>query len=575
MAAASDPLVVLRGVVKRFGRTAVVDGLDLAVAPGGVTAVVGPDGAGKTTLLRLMAGLLAPDAGTVTVCGHDTIAEPEAARADLGYMPQRFGLYQDLSVAENLALHADLQGLPPADRPVVFERLLAFTGLAPFTGRLAGKLSGGMKQKLGLACVLIRKPRVLLLDEPTVGVDPVSRRDLWAMVQALRDDGTAVVWSTSYLDEAERCETVVVLDGGRVRFAGPPADLTAQVAGRTHVVEGLSGDRRRIQRRANALPAVVDALIQGPAVRLVLAEGAAPPAAEALGDSAAQVVPVPPRLEDAFVALLAPARPAVPGVRLDVRVGKGAADAIAVHDLTRRFGDFVAADRVTFSVPRGEVFGLLGPNGAGKSTTFRMLCGLLPASGGTARVAGFDLGRAAPAARARIGYVAQKFSLYEALTGRQNLAFFGGVYGLGRRALAEAVARVAGGLHLDAALDATVADMPLGIKQRLAVACAVLHGPEILFLDEPTSGVDPLTRREFWRHINGLAEDGVTVMVTTHFLDEAEYCDRVALMDAGRVIALGPPEDLKAAHRTAEVPEPTLEDAFIAAIAAERRETPP
>lgn len=565
-----EPLIRLRGVVKRFpvkrGSVTALDGLDLDVAAGGITAVVGPDGAGKTTLLRLMAGLYAPDAGSVTVCGHDTIQAPEEARDSLGYMPQRFGLYQDLSVAENLSLHADLHDLPKAERPATFERLLAFTGLAPFTTRLAGNLSGGMKQKLGLACVLIRRPRVLLLDEPTVGVDPVSRRDLWAMVQALLDQGTAVVWSTSYLDEAERCGRVVVLDAGRLRFEGPPAELAATVEGRTVLVRGIAGDRRRVQRRANALPGVVDAVIQGPAVRLVMNADTPAPPADAFGETKATVDPVAGRLEDAFVALLAPGRGPAGAVRLETRAAAGSGPAIEVRDLTRRFGDFVATDRVTFAVERGEVFGLLGPNGAGKSTTFRMLCGLLPVSGGTARVAGYDLGHASASARAHIGYVAQKFSLYETLTGRQNLAFFGGVYGLGRRALAAAVDRVAGGLHLTDALDATVADMPLGIKQRLAVACAVLHGPEILFLDEPTSGVDPLTRREFWRHINGLAEDGVTVMVTTHFLDEAEYCDRVALMNGGKLIALGAPEDLKAAHRTAETPEPTLEDAFIASI---------
>lgn len=562
------PLVRLEGVTKRFGRLKAIGSLDLEIHPGEVTAIVGPDGAGKTTLLRLMAGLYLPEAGAVTVGGHDTATAPEAARALLGYMPQRFGLYEDLTVAENLALHADLQDLPGSDRAGVFDRLLSFTGLGPFTARLAGALSGGMKQKLGLACVLLRAPRVLLLDEPTVGVDPVSRRDLWAMVQDLVDARTAVVWSTGYLDEAEKCGRVVVLDGGRVRHAGPPAALTAMVAGRTFQVRGFHGDRRRVQRTAAGLPGVVDALVQGPAVRLVMAAAAAPPQPVALGEPAAEVEAVPPRLEDAFVSLLAGAGPSLAADSLRAAPMGGEGPAIEVRELTKRFGSFVAADGVTFTVRRGEVFGLLGPNGAGKSTTFRMLCGLIPASAGVARVAGHDLATAGPAARARIGYVAQKFSLYGVLTGRQNMAFFGGAYGLGRAALAAAMRRLADGLHLGEALDQTVADLPLGLKQRLAVACAVLHEPEILFLDEPTSGVDPLTRREFWRHINAFAEAGVTVMVTTHFLDEAEYCDRVALMADGRLIALGAPEDLKAAHRSAGLPEPTLEDAFIAAVTA-------
>ncbi len=580
----TGPLVRVRDLTRRFGAVTALEGVALDIHPGRVTALIGADGAGKTTLLRLMAGLLAPDGGAVRLGGYDTMTAPEEARALLGYMPQRFGLYEELSVHENLLLHADLQDLPPAERVGTFDRLLAFTGLAPFTGRLAGKLSGGMKQKLGLACVLIRKPRVLLLDEPTVGVDPISRRDLWAMVQALIDEHTAVVWSTGYLDEAERCGAVILLEDGRLRFFGPPADLAAQVAGRTVLVRDLRGDRRRVQRRANGLPGVVDALIQGPALRLVLDSPAALPDGAALGEPEARVEVVPPRLEDAFVALQA-RDPGVgagagrPVVRLDLqphadRDGVGGADAvIEVKNLTRVFGRFVAADRVSFSVGRGEVFGLLGPNGAGKSTTFRMLCGLLPASSGLARVAGLDLGHVRAQARARIGYVAQKFSLYENLTGRQNIAFFGGVYGLGRGVLRQATAQLADGLHLNGALDRTVAALPLGLKQRLALACAVLHGPQILFLDEPTSGVDPLTRREFWRHINGLAEGGVTVMVTTHFLDEAEYCDRVALMHAGRLIALGSPEELKAAHRTPTRPDPTLEDAFIAYVGADTSES--
>jgi len=574
------PLVETRGLVKRFasrsGTVTALDGVDVAIRPGRVTGLVGPDGAGKTTLIRLMAGLLAPDAGTVTVDGHDTLRAPEAARGVLGYMPQRFGLYEDLSVSENLALHADLHDVPQDARPDTFARLLDFTGLAPFTGRLAGKLSGGMKQKLGLACALISKPKVLLLDEPSVGVDPLSRRDLWAMVQGLVDDGIAAMWSTSYLDEAERCAEVLLLDQGRLLYGGPPAAFTKQVAGRTWVVRDIAGDRRRVQGRANALPQVTDALIQGPAVRLVLSADGTPPSPADLGAASARLVTDPPRLEDAFVALLSERREAVPVARVTAEAGHGlsAGPVIEVRDLTKRFGDFTATDRVSFDVARGEVFGLLGPNGAGKSTTFRMLCGLLPPSGGTARVTGIDLGHAAAKARARLGYVAQKFSLYGNLTGRQNIAFFGGVYGLGGRKLRAATARVTEGLHLAEYLDHTVADLPLGIKQRLALACAVLHGPAILFLDEPTSGVDPLTRREFWRHINGLAETGVTVMVTTHFLDEAEYCDRVALMYQGRLIALGSPEELKAAQRTATMPEPTLEDAFIALVEAEQAGRP-
>ena len=568
-------VAVLDGVAKRFagtrgGAAAALQNIDLQIRPGRVTGLVGPDGAGKTTLLRLIAGLLLPDAGRIEVMGHDTVRAPEAARQSLGYMPQRFGLYEDLTVAENLQLHADLHDLPAAERAPVFARLLDFTGLAPFTGRLAGRLSGGMKQKLGLACVLIRRPALLLLDEPTVGVDPVSRRDLWRMVQTLLAEGTAIVWATGYLDEAERCAEVVLLDEGRLLYAGPPADLAGQVAGRSFRLSGIAGDRRAVQARAARLPGVQDALILGAELRLVLHPGAVPPDPAAVGARGARLEPAAPRLEDAFVGLLSARRGDEAPARLQTRATDLPADrpAIEVRGLSRRFGAFLATDDVSFQVGRGEIFGLLGPNGAGKSTTFRMLCGLLPPSAGTALVAGVDLGRSAAEGRAHLGYVAQKFSLYGNLTGRQNMAFFGGAYGLSGRRLQQAMARAVDGLRLQHYLRRNVAELPLGIKQRLALACAILHGPSILFLDEPTSGVDPLTRREFWRHINDLAAAGVTVLVTTHFLDEAEYCDRVALMQAGRLIALGPQAELKAAQAGPELPDPTLEDAFIAYVRA-------
>jgi ABC-2 type transport system ATP-binding protein len=564
-------LVAARGLTKRFkaGVTA-ISNVDLDIQSGMVTAVIGPDGAGKTTLLRLIAGLLMPDEGAISVCGHDILQEAEEARAEIGYMPQRFSLYEDLTVIENLALHADLRNLPADERADSFARLLDFTGLSRFTDRLAGNLSGGMKQKLGLGCVLISKPAVLLLDEPTVGVDPISRRELWSMVQTLVDGNTAVVWSTGYLDEGERCGSVVMLNEGQILYTGVPADLSARVTGQTWLLHGVGGDRRGLQRRINARPEVLDAVIQDATVRIVLCQGKGPPDPSEIGEGCAQIEQTPPRLEDAFVALLAEVSP--PGAILELpkqeTPNASSGPAIEAKSLTRRFGEFLAVDDVSFSVARGEVFGLLGPNGAGKSTVFRMLCGLLPASEGQALVSGFDLARAGPAARSRIGYVAQKFSLYEMLTGSQNLAFFGRTYGLNRKVLREKIDQIAGGLRLANVLGSRVADLSLGLKQRLALACAVIHSPSILFLDEPTAGVDPLTRREFWRHINGLAEEGVTVMVTTHFLEEAEYCDRVALMDNGHLVALGGPGELKAAYRTSDHQNPSLEDAFIASIKA-------
>ena len=545
-----------------------LDGVSATVEPGMMTGVVGPDGAGKTTLLRLLAGLLRPTAGRVTVLGHDMATDAQAAHGGIGYMPQRFGLYEDLSVAENLSLFADLHALTPAVRAERIPRLLGFTGLAPFTARLAGQLSGGMKQKLGLACALLARPRLLLLDEPSVGVDPASRRELWAMVAAMlaegRAEGMGVVWATAYLDEAERCGRVVLLHEGRMLAAAPPAFFLAPLRGRVFSLAVPAAGRRQAGRLAAADPAVLDVAVEGDALRLVLRPGAAPPDPATLGGTA--LVAAAPRFEDGFIDRLA-AAPAVAPVET-ARPAHGAGPAIEVHDLVRRFGAFTAVDHVSFSVARGEIFGLLGPNGAGKSTTFRMLCGLLRPSGGAARVAGQNLLRAPAEARARIGYMAQRFSLYGELTVAENLSFFARVYGLDRPARMAAIADALARFELGAVRDSVAAALPLGGKQRLALAAALLHRPEILFLDEPTSGVDPLARRAFWARIEALAEAGVTVLVTSHFMDEAEYCHRLGIISAGKLIATDTPAGLRARVRGPDFPAPTLEDAFIRLVGA-------
>jgi ABC-type multidrug transport system ATPase subunit len=558
-------LVVAQDVTKRFagGSVPAIDGLSARVGPGRVTGLVGPDGAGKTTLLRLFAGLLLPESGRLTVCGSDTRTQLAALRRSVSYMPQRFGLYEDLSVQENLNLYADLRGVVGAERRRAFERLLAFTDLERFTGRLAGKLSGGMKQKLGLACSLIRSPALLLLDEPSVGVDPISRRELWRMVYELVDRGIGVVWSTAYLDEAERCAEVVLLNEGKVLYQGAPHELTARLATRTFLVAGAGAGRRRVLAAALRQPEVVDGVIQGGSVRLVLRSGARPPQVGEFGVAGVEVWPTPPRFEDAFVDLLG-GGPRVQSPSGSTGGAPGSEEVVVEADgLTKRFGDFTAAERISFQIRRGEIFGLLGPNGAGKSTTFKMMCGLLRPTAGRARVAGLDLYRSAGTARARLGYMAQKFSLYGDLNVRQNLTFFAGVYGLSGQRRRQAAARVTQAFELGPLLDRSAGELPLGFKQRLALACAIMHDPPVLFLDEPTSGVDPLTRREFWSHINTMVERGVTVMVTTHFLDEAEYCDRIGLVYRGRVIAEASPDALKARVRNGERLEPTLEDAFI------------
>jgi len=562
------PFVRIADVVKRFGDAPpALDHIAGEILGGRITGLVGPDGAGKTTLIRLMTGLMVPDEGKVEVLGFDTVANAADIQAAIGYMPQRFGLYEDLSVQENLNLYADLRGLPLGERAATFDELLEFTDLKRFTTRLAGKLSGGMKQKLGLACALLRKPRLLLLDEPGVGVDPISRRDLWKMVENLTKEGIGVVWSTAYLDEAEACDSVLLLNEGKLLFTGSPAELTARVAERVFKVSGITHGRR--QKLASYLDDddVVDGVIQGEAIRLVMKPGTKPPSPGG-HSSASGVATTTPRFEDAFIDMLGGG----PGGRSKLAETQtpfptdGERPVIEARGLTKRFGDFTAADAITFDIPRGQIFGLLGPNGAGKSTTFKMLCGLLKPTAGEGRVAGFDLRRDAAEARNRLGYMAQKFSLYGDLSVGQNLSFFAGVYGLAgarKRERIQLMTEIFGFARL---LDMSAKDLPLGLKQRLALACAVLHEPEALFLDEPTSGVDPITRREFWTHINGLVEKGVTVLVTTHFMDEAEYCDRISLIYRGRSIALGSPDELKAQVASPDLPDPTMEDAFIALV---------
>jgi len=564
---ADEPLVA-QALRKTFtaGKRSVtaLDGVSLSIAAGGVTGLIGPDGAGKTTLMRLAVGLLVPDAGSISCLGHDATRESLAVQSEVGYMPQRFGLYEDLSVQENLDLYADLQGLPVAERAERYARLTAMTGLGPFAARLAGQLSGGMKQKLGLACTLVRPPRLLLLDEPTVGVDPVSRRELWSIVYRLvEEEAMTVLLSTAYLDEAERCTDVILLHRGQVIGQGPPADFSADLDGRTFLVSGEPSGRRRLQAKLAARPGVLDAVLQGEAVRVVT-ETAAAPDCSGLGESVS-CEPVPPRFEDGFVARLKSTEEQVrlPSV---APIERASGDAIAVDGLTKRFGSFTAVHALTFSVRAGEVFGLLGANGAGKTTTFRMLCGLLPASAGHLQVAGVDLRHAASAARGRIGYMSQRFSLYGNLTVRQNLSFFARAYGLRGRRFAERIDWALDAFELTEFAEAESGSLPLGYRQRLAMAAALLHEPDILFLDEPTSGVDPLARREFWERINALAEGGVTVLVTTHFMEEAEYCDRLVIMAAGELLAIGTPSEVKARTARPGASPPTMEDAFIRLI---------
>ncbi len=561
-----ENLVEIRDLTKIFDKQTIpaLDHINATIPRGKMVGLAGPDGAGKTTLIRLIAGLLKPTGGDISVAGFDTIRQAEEIHQITGYMPQRFGLYDDLTVLQNMNLYADLRGVSDAERKDTFEKLLHFTTLEPFTDRLAGQLSGGMKQKLGLACALMQKPTLLLLDEPSVGVDPLSRRELWKMVIGLLHEGITVVWSTAYLDEAEKCDSLILLNEGKLLYYGPPQNLTQRVQGRSFLLTNISGSRRRCLIQALREKNVIDGVIQGRDVRIVIRDPSLPPLAKGGVDAKAVLESTPPRFEDAYVdilgggpggfSILAEKTPEVPKKHEMV---------INAQGLTKRFGTFTAADNITFSVPQGEIFGLLGPNGAGKTTTFRMLCGLLKPTEGKASVYGIDLEEAPSEARSHIGYMAQKFSLYGSLDLKQNLDFFSGIYNLAGKQQREAVQEMIDIFDFKPFLNSTSSSLPLGFKQRLALSCAVMHHPKVLFLDEPTSGVDPITRREFWNHINGLAEKGVTVMVTTHFMDEAEYCDRIGLVYKGKLIKVGSPDELKEQAKTADKPAPTLEDAFV------------
>jgi ABC-2 type transport system ATP-binding protein len=582
----TGPAVAGRSLHKRFTLKSskqpvhALAGVSLEIPAGTLTALVGPDGAGKTTLLRLMAGLMRADEGELRVLGIDVSADPQAVQDRISYMPQRFGLYDDLSVQENLDLYADLHGVSKDKRRERYARLMEMTDLGRFTDRPAGKLSGGMKQKLGLACTLVRSPDLLLLDEPTVGVDPLSRRELWQIVQQLVDDEKlSVVVSTAYLDEAERCSHVFVLREGKLLAEGTPAEIRDHAEGLCFIAAPPQGEPPRLMqaRLLDAQQDIVDAVPQGGQVHFIRRKDTDDAALAALL-AGAHAEPVPPRLEDGFMTLLRTQQASAPNSASVATSTPAKGDpgevVIEVKDLVRRFGDFVAVASTSFSVRRGEIFGLLGPNGAGKTTTFRMLCGLLPASGGQLRVAGVDLRHARAQARQRIGYVSQKFALYGNLSVRENLSFFGGAYGLRGQRLRDRMDTVLRQFDLEREIDMPSGQLPGGYRQRLAMATGLLHEPEILFLDEPTSGADPLARREFWRRITALAEGGTTVVITTHFMEEAEYCDRIVIQDAGKVLAIGTPQEVRAQALEGEEDggqRIDMEQAFIGIVEKARR----
>ena len=553
---ADDPTIVhVTGLQKRYKKHVAVNGVDLTITKGEIYGLIGPDGSGKSSVMKAIAGVLTYDSGSVQVFGTFVDSERAAERVKerIGFLPQGLGLnlYPDLSVEENIDFFARLRLVPDQDLAERKTRLLAMTRLDTFRNRAMKHLSGGMKQKLGLICTLIHEPEFAILDEPTTGVDPVSRRDFWSILaELIHTKGMTALVSTAYMDEAARFHHLSFLSHGKVLAAGTPAQVRVLVPGTIFTFEAtpqleavarLRSKYKQVEALGSRLHVFTDEIGRAEAMKNLEVS---------LGDIKPEHVHVDePELEDVFVALLlreatgqeVPALPSSASREL-----KNSKLAIEAKDLVRDFGPFRAVDRVSFQVRAGEIFGLLGANGAGKTTVIKMLNGIMPPTGGQGWVAGADMKTAGETIKERIGYMSQAFSLYLDLTVNENIRLFAGIYGLDREATKERLAWIVSMAGLKGYESSLTGRLPMGVRQRLALGCALVHRPPVLFLDEPTSGVDPLGRRHFWDILSRLAmEEGVAILITTHYMSEAEHCDHLALMYAGRIVAEGSPAAMK------------------------------
>ena len=468
-------MIKVTDLSKSYGNVCALNNVSFEVGKGEIFGLIGPDGAGKTTLFRILTTLLLPDEGTAIVDGCDTVKDMKRIRQNVGYMPSKFSLYQDLTVEENLDFFATLFGTTIEAGYELIKPIYA--QIEPFKDRKAGALSGGMKQKLALSCALVHKPMVLFLDEPTTGVDPVSRKEFWEMLQSLRNQGITIVASTPYLDEVRQCERVAFLAEGKIQGIDTPEII--------------------LERFANVFN--------------------------------------PPPID-----------------KLKAEVTESE-NGIEVEHLVKAFGTFKAVNDISFKVKRGEIFGFLGANGAGKTTAMRILTGLNQPTSGKGMVAGYDVATEYEQIKQHIGYMSQKFTLYEDLTVKENIRLFAGIYGLSTAEISKRTNKLLESMHFTEHKNDIVASLPLGWKQKLAFSVSILHEPDVVFLDEPTGGVDPKTRRQFWELIYEAAKRGITVFVTTHYMDEAEYCDRLSIMVDGKIAAIGTPNELKEKYKQADM----------------------
>jgi ABC-2 type transport system ATP-binding protein len=558
-------VIEARGLEKKYEDVIAVRGLDLTVHRGEIFGLVGPDGAGKTTTIQMLCTLSPPSAGEAKVLGMDTVKQAGAIRGRIGYMSERFNLYPTLTVDENLDFFAQLRNVPREVSKQRKEELLQFCRLEPFRKRRAEHLSGGMQKKLALACSLIHEPEVIFLDEPTTGVDPVSRRDFWRIISGFLARGITVLVSTPYLDEAERFNRVALMHQGKIIACDVPQNLKAELSG--ELLEIRAAPARKAVAVLKQAPFASAPQLFGDTIHVMVDESEKrhPEIKDLLeqkGVTVEEIRRIPPSLEDIFVCRLAEPEEKMPSYTADNGPSDMASPqdnsgeaAIRVVDLTRKFGDFTAVDHVSFEVKRGEIFGLLGPNGSGKTTTIRMITGLLAPTSGNAWVLGQDISKEAGKAQSKMGYMSQKFSLFADLTVEENIRLYGGLYGLSGPLLEERKKWVLDMAGLRGKEKTMTHELSGGWKQRLALGCTVIHSPEVIFLDEPTAGVDPLSRRSFWEFMEELTTKGTTIFITTHYMDEAEHCHRLGLMYQGKLIALGSSRELKTVWARGELLE--------------------